>query len=934
VTTLPFAGTLLGKDQPTRGMRITHQLLRLAAFAFGLGVTLPTLAQTINGSSLIVTGQSTLQVDVLMCAGRPWIDVHCNGATGDGNHDDTTAINTTIATAITNNWPVYFPAGTYKVTSQITIDYAGQASKGFRLISEAAVIDGRTIAAGPVLQIQCGGGTIGSPTGCFYFKEEGTLFVNGNTSSYVVVLGKTDFSDAHNSAKIDHLIVNNASTTTGAGGCQLNYLLDSDVYAVCVSSGGASGLALEQVQFSRISGAGTAEGPGGRGMVLENGYNFSNIFIALDLEVSPTCLSITFNHNGLNTFVSPYFNCITAISATSSTGNVLINPNYGGATVNYGPLSAGISVIGTGSRDNWQFPVSGSYVAQPIDDGLSISNYNTTGASMTVTLPPISSVNSGWSMGFASDNGKGMTIMAPGSSIISGGKSVGSIVLGAGNYEYVRFQSDGNNFRIVSSTRNTRLANGFEPPPWPSNWLFPTSSGYAAGLGDNGNILSSYNSSSGLTVILPPINALPSGWSMGFATDNNKSLTVQVSGTSGGHIVWPGSGGSQTSLSMANTSQGAYEFMVLQYDGSGTFRVLDATPATAQAIGMIGAAAVSHWSFPAVSNYSASGADNGNVISSASSPSPYIAITLPPTTGLPMGWTIGIATDGNKTASVQVNSTSGGHILYPGSGATITSTSLANVNYELLVLQFDGSNFRVLEATPATATLMGITGNAPGINRWSFPAVSTYAASQRDSGNALSSYNTPTNSLTVTLPASTSIGAGWMMGFATDNGKSMTVQVNGGSGARILYPAGATGTSSTSVALAATNYEFLALQFDGSNFRIASITPRSAAALGMIGHQIVTGATPTVGSGSGDCGTSPSISGNDSAGRVTVGASVNGGQCTITFAAPWPNPPVCAVFDETRGNLVRPVAASPSSVALSGMLTAGDSLVYQCVGYQ
>src|SRR5258707_6357629 len=58
---------------------------------------------------------------------------------------------------------------------------------------------------------------------------------------------------------------------------------------------------------------------------------------------------------------------------------------------------------------------------------------------------------------------------------------------------------------------------------------------------------------------------------------------------------------------------------------------------------------------------------------------------------------------------------------------------------------------------------------------------------------------------------------------------------------------GATGTAGTSVTLAATNYEFLALQFDGSNFRIASITPRSAAALGMLGHQIVTGATPTVG---------------------------------------------------------------------------------------
>src|SRR5207248_6519246 len=128
------------------------------------------------------------------------------------------------------------------------------------------------------------------------------------------------------------------------------------------------------------------------------------------------------------------------------------------------------------------------------------------GASMTVSLPPISSLNAGWSMSFASDNGKGMTINVTSGSIISGSRNVPSLVLGAGNYEYVRLQSDGNNFRVVSSTRNTRLANGFEPPPWPSNWLFPASSGYSAGLSDNGNVLSSYNSTSGLTVTLPSIN--------------------------------------------------------------------------------------------------------------------------------------------------------------------------------------------------------------------------------------------------------------------------------------------------------------------------------------------------------------------------------------------------------------------------------------------
>ena len=201
--------------QPASGFQISRILLRIAAFAFGLGVALPTLAQTISGSSLNITGQSTLQGDLVTCSGHPWIDVRCNGAVGDGNHDDTNAINSTISTALANNLPVRLTAGTYKVTSRIIIDYATQAGQGFRLISDGAVIDGRTIASGPVLQIQCGNGTSSSPTGCFYFREEGTLFVNDNTPDYVVVVGKTDFSDAHNSAKFDHLIVNNANTAAG-----------------------------------------------------------------------------------------------------------------------------------------------------------------------------------------------------------------------------------------------------------------------------------------------------------------------------------------------------------------------------------------------------------------------------------------------------------------------------------------------------------------------------------------------------------------------------------------------------------------------------------------------------------------------------------------------------------------------------------------------
>ncbi|HWD60374.1 MAG TPA: hypothetical protein VG308_18980, partial [Stellaceae bacterium] len=705
---------------------------------------------------------------------------------------------------------------------------AGRAGSGFRLISEGATIDGTAIASGPVLQVECSGGTVSSPAGCFYFKEEGALSVTADTPGYAVAIGKADFSDAHNSLKIDHLQINNANTASTAGGLRLNYVLDADIYAVADSAGGAAGVALEQTQFSRISGAGSAGATGGAAMLLENGFNFANTIFGFDFEVSPTCLSITFNHDGQNTFVSPYFNCATAVNATASARNLLINPTYAGLVVNRGPQSAGVQIVGTGSWASWQFPNSASYTASGIDDGTALSSYNAPGASLAVTLPAPDTVGAGWRMGFATDNGKGMTVTAPSGAILAGGKALSSVTLGPGNYEYLELRSDGSNFRVVAGTRNTLATNGLESRDWPGNWLYPSSSGYAAQLADNGNVVSSYNTSAGLTVTLPPAAVLPSGWSMGFATDQGKSLTVQVNGSGGGHILYPlATSAGQTAMTLAGNQ---YEYATLQYDGSGNFRVEQVTPATAQRLGLAGIGGVSHWSFPAASAYTATLADNGNALSAFNSPLGFLTVTLPPASALNTGWTMAIANDNGKIAGAQVATGDSARILYPGGGATITSLQLAAGDFENAVLQFDGSNFRVVQLTPASAGALGVTGTGCTA-KFAFPSVSSYSATLADCGAVISSYNSPIANLTVTLPSTTAIAAGWSMGFATDNGKSLSVQVNGTSGGQILL-AGTRGAQS-SLSLYGQDYEFLRLEFDGSNFRVVSLTPASASANGL-----------------------------------------------------------------------------------------------------
>src|ERR1041385_7440396 len=103
-------------------MRLAHILACAIALRAGASVLRPAPAQSPgNFSTLSTTGTATLNGDVLMCSGRPWIDVKCNGAVGDDTHDDTSAIQTTIDTAITNNWPVHIPAGKYKITAKLTI---------------------------------------------------------------------------------------------------------------------------------------------------------------------------------------------------------------------------------------------------------------------------------------------------------------------------------------------------------------------------------------------------------------------------------------------------------------------------------------------------------------------------------------------------------------------------------------------------------------------------------------------------------------------------------------------------------------------------------------------------------------------------------------------------------------------------------------------
>lgn len=94
----------------------------------------------------------------------------------------------------------------------------------------------------------------------------------------------------------------------------------------------------------------------------------------------------------------------------------------------------------------------------------------------------------------------------------------------------------------------------------------------------------------------------------------------------------------------------------------------------------------------------------------------------------------------------------------------------------------------------------------------------------------------------------------------------------------------------------------------------------------IFGHYEVSGSTPLVTS----CGTSPTITGVDMVGKVTVG-TVPGASCTLTFASTWTNAPSCMVTNEATANLTR-ASSTSSQVVFSGTLLGGDVLAYICLG--
>ena len=208
----------------------------------------------------------------------------------------------------------------------------------------------------------------------------------------------------------------------------------------------------------------------------------------------PACRS-PLPHDGQNTFVSPYFNCTTAVNATASHPQCADQPELWRRRHQPRPAI---------DRDSGHRHRQPCALAVPRGRELygerhrrqtALSSYNAPGTSLAVTLPSPSGSEAGWSMGFATDNGKGLTLDTRPSALDPGGRqdafrgrrsapAITNIVAAAIGWQ----QFPGSR----SDAQHARWRMAFQPAAiFPATGCSRRARAIRRTLGDNGNVVSS-----------------------------------------------------------------------------------------------------------------------------------------------------------------------------------------------------------------------------------------------------------------------------------------------------------------------------------------------------------------------------------------------------------------------------------------------------------
>ena len=249
------------------------------------------------------------------------------GAYGNNTDDDTTAVNNWITWVLSSGQRGFLPDGTYLISSQLEILLNSVASTGCTFYGAGvarSVLNLQSVTTAPALVAQATNGTTTAPTSTNYLSFKG-IGIQANVAGAAVQLGTTDFADAINEPETD-ILVQNFSTASGAVGVALNYVLNGNLRIVSYIAGDGDALVCNQATFNKISGS--VSSIQGVGVHITNGFNYGNVFDAIDNENVNICVQIDSDNAVNNVFLGGTWSyLVSGINATAGHGNRIVTPN-------------------------------------------------------------------------------------------------------------------------------------------------------------------------------------------------------------------------------------------------------------------------------------------------------------------------------------------------------------------------------------------------------------------------------------------------------------------------------------------------------------------------------------------------------------------------------------------------------------------------------
>ncbi len=279
------SGNVIGPGSSTAG--------HIAKFSDATGKTLedvgPLLATDMTFTQA-GSGAATITLDAKLKQFA--ISVIDFGADPSDTTDSSAAFNNAYAEAISLNKPLYIPAGSYRVSSQLAWDVHPRSLTGITIIGDGAhmsILDfSQDSVASPNLRIY------DSVTEPVVYCRIGAFGVKANVNGVAVQIGQTNFSDAWNVCRFGPMYIANTNSGTSAVGLQVNEVLSSTFECMVANLNGA-GTGMDAIQLNQSimnTFSGCSAGNSAIGLHLTNGYSYGNVFLGLDLENATSGVAI------------------------------------------------------------------------------------------------------------------------------------------------------------------------------------------------------------------------------------------------------------------------------------------------------------------------------------------------------------------------------------------------------------------------------------------------------------------------------------------------------------------------------------------------------------------------------------------------------------------------------------------------------------------